>query len=1004
MAEARFQRLTIEQGLPNGELFGMVQDGEGFMWLGTADGFCRYDGYSVMPLSSLTGSPQTAERLNHRPLFVCRDAKKRWWTGSDWDGVSVYDPMLDSIRSIKKGADGLCGNDITCLLSDAQGRVWIGTFAGLSVYDTQTEGFLKPTAQALHLFDACKINDFEQDGLGRVWVATSERGLWCFEPGQSFPVQVWPKASNQKNDKTLATIKALDVDGEGNLWFATENGLWFLGVQKGAQVKQVFRMEMEARVANFNILDIKNDQNGRIWIGTFQFGAFVIDKNSGQIASFKQEAGNPFSLLSNQIMRIALDGSGNIWFSCRGEGVCILPASYGRFRQFRPSPDPQTNANVHSMATSANGTVYAALPDALMILQTPYRKAAYSTLESLGIGGPLYRVAASKRGDCWLATGSGIWQLASATARRATKVWDGAFNFMSFQVLGDTALWFGGYSEGIENSNQVSVFHLKKRTLRTESIKGPHPRNEAMSLAPAMNNAGIWVGTYQGLMWVQAGQPTKMIGFFPGYNGKGGHAVETVWDDGQQVWWGRADGGGLNVFRRRDGAYNFFLKAHGLPESSVTAILPDSRNRLWVGTYWGLSCFPKPADISLKTILQTSNYNEADGTGGNTIHCGVAASGGDHLFFGTNGGLIVVRTADFGDLPETKLVFTQLRLFGRLVRPGDSTGVLQNDLQHTQRIVLNYKQNFFTLAFSALNFYEPLQNTYHYRLRGLSDDWVNNENSNEVSFAGLRPGRYALEVRAKGKNGLWSTVRTVEITVTPPFWQHHFFITGLFLFFGALGFAFYRWRVGQLMQVERVRQGIAADLHDDIGSALNNIEILGLLGQKTVQQTEKSHSAFEKIIEEARRSKEALQVIVWSLNDENDQVEQLSTKMRRMAAEILEPLGIRVGFDLPDGENFRLNMPPDQRRDLLLAYREALTNICKHAGANEVEIALLLKEKRLLVEIRDNGTGLPANNNTQHGNGLRNMRQRLQKWNGHFRAENRTGGGLSLTMEWALPK
>jgi ligand-binding sensor domain-containing protein/two-component sensor histidine kinase len=999
--EARFQRLTIEQGLPNGELYDMVQDEDGFMWMGTSDGICRYDGYTVMPLSSFTQRPQTAAKLNRRPLFLCRDAKKRWWTGSDWDGISVYDPALDSIRTIKKGAGGLCSNDISCLFSDAQQRVWIGTFDGLRVYDTRTESFLPSTSLDFTVFDGCKINALERDTAGNIWVATNNRGLWRFAPEQVHPVLVWP---TNKNPKRLE-ISALDLDAEGKLWFATPTEVW---LWTGNTAQSMFKKNIDQQGRDFSIVDLKNDRKGQIWLGTFQSGAWVIDKISGQITIFQHETGNPFSLLNNQIRRITIDDSGNIWCSCYGEGVCILPASYRYFRQFRRPVDIKAaNNSVRAVAVAANGTVYAALPDALLIVPPPYRQSEYRSLRQLGIKGPLYRVAADRQKGCWLAAGSGIWHINTAHDTKAKIVYPlptaNEYRFFALKMLGDSALCFSGNPNKDQTSNHISVFHLKKRTLHTENINIAESRNEAMSLAPSMHDkAGIWAGTYQGLMWIETGKPAKSFSHFPGYYENGGNAVETVWDDGQQVWWGRADGGGLNVRRHRDGVYNFFLKAQGLPESSVTAIVPDDHNRLWIGTYWGLSTFPKPADISAISALQTSNYNEPDGIGGNNIHCGAAAAGGAHLFFGTGAGLTHVRAADFGNLPQTQLVFTQLRLFNYAVRPGDSTKILRKDLNQTRYIQLNPTQNFFTLAFSALNFYEPQQNTYHYRLLGLNEDWVNNGSRNEVSFAGLRPGRYTLEVKAKGKNGLWSDLHAMEIEVLPPLWQRWQFIASLFFCGAALGFAVYRWRIRQIMQVQQVRQGIAADLHDDIGSALTNIEIMGLLGQKTTQQPEANHSVFEKIMEEARRSKEALQVIVWSLNDENDKMEQLSAKMRRMAAEILEPLGITVRVDFPENENQRLNMPADQRRDILLAYREALTNICKHAKATAVEIMLRPQDKKFLLTIQDNGKGLPEVATTYTGNGLRNIQQRVLKWQGHFQAENRPEGGLLLKMEWGV--
>jgi signal transduction histidine kinase len=152
----------------------------------------------------------------------------------------------------------------------------------------------------------------------------------------------------------------------------------------------------------------------------------------------------------------------------------------------------------------------------------------------------------------------------------------------------------------------------------------------------------------------------------------------------------------------------------------------------------------------------------------------------------------------------------------------------------------------------------------------------------------------------------------------------------------------------------------------------------------------------------AHESNEALHQIVWSLKPENDQLEQIAIKLTSYAIEILEPLGIQLVVDISSPlKDLRMNT--EKRQDLFLVFKEIITNVCKHAEANTVNISMELHRNTLQLTVEDNGKGISAKNSAA-GNGMKNMRQRIEKWKGVFEvSSNKKNQGTLIQIQLDIP-
>ncbi|HET9825936.1 MAG TPA: ATP-binding protein, partial [Chitinophagaceae bacterium] len=283
-----------------------------------------------------------------------------------------------------------------------------------------------------------------------------------------------------------------------------------------------------------------------------------------------------------------------------------------------------------------------------------------------------------------------------------------------------------------------------------------------------------------------------------------------------------------------------------------------------------------------------------------------------------------------------------------------------------------------------------------YRLKGSNDTiWSHPANLHTVQYASLAPGHYRFEVKMLGWNGSYGPVTSFLFAVKPPYWKTWWFVSLVAFFVSIMLYRLYRYRIDQLVRVQKVRNSIATDLHDDIGSTLTNIGILSELGKKNLEQPQTAKQFLERITEESVASQQALDDIIWSVNSSNDNVQELQARMRRYAGELFEGDNTKCEFTFDHTESTPLNM--EQRRDVYLVFKECLNNIHKHASASNISIMISLANGVLSMEIQDNGKGFDPSIIT-HRNGLKNLRSRIEKWGGALKLDTSFGKGTKIEI------
>src|SRR5204862_1795837 len=194
----------------------------------------------------------------------------------------------------------------------------------------------------------------------------------------------------------------------------------------------------------------------------------------------------------------------------------------------------------------------------------------------------------------------------------------------------------------------------------------------------------------------------------------------------------------------------------------------------------------------------------------------------------------------------------------------------------SEKLILSYSKNHALFEFTSAAFLNEKEILYSYRLKGSGDTaWSHPSNSHSVQYASLEPGRYQFEVRMLGWNGSYGPITSFLFTVKPPYWGTWWFYTLIGFGVAFILLSLYRYRINHLLRLQKVRNTIATDLHDDIGSTLTNISILSELGKKNVMDTPVAEKYLHRITEESVSTQQALDDIIWRVKTTDDIMQEM---------------------------------------------------------------------------------------------------------------------------------
>ena len=306
-----------------------------------------------------------------------------------------------------------------------------------------------------------------------------------------------------------------------------------------------------------------------------------------------------------------------------------------------------------------------------------------------------------------------------------------------------------------------------------------------------------------------------------------------------------------------------------------------------------------------------------------------------------------------------------------------------------------YYQNNFRFAISAPCFTNAANIRFLFQLKNGNREWQQLSSDNVFNITNLPPGRYQLTLTVMypgkiypDKSLHWS------FTIQSPLWKRWWFILltllTTFAIIWAVVRAYYlkklavqKAEAGKQQAIEKERNRISRDMHDDLGSGLTKIAILSEVAKKQMPEPEKAKEQLEKISQSSRELVDSLQDIIWVLNPANDTLESLAAYIREYTLKFVEPFSLETGFDYPD-QFAAIQLSEEKRRNVFLTVKESLHNIARHAHCTRVDISITEEPGAFTLLIRDNGRGFDTGNTRMFGNGLKNMENRISQAGGNY--------------------
>lgn len=286
--------------------------------------------------------------------------------------------------------------------------------------------------------------------------------------------------------------------------------------------------------------------------------------------------------------------------------------------------------------------------------------------------------------------------------------------------------------------------------------------------------------------------------------------------------------------------------------------------------------------------------------------------------------------------------------------------------------------------------------SYYFQLKNFDNKWVKSQYP-QARYTNLPGGIFEFSWR-KGNEKIQTISLEVEKSLTEEWWFLPLLIFYIVLLLSAGIYFFLLYNLRQKVKIQSIRNRIASDLHDEVGSNLNSIALFTRIAEKKLDASNTEiHSLLEKIKSNSEDTVSTIRDTVWAINPDNDSSENLFEKMRAMAYEVLSAKEIELNYTNDVIDHKALKMSMEQRRNIYLIFKEAINNIVKHSDATEVTIKISKEKSDIKLDITDNGKGFDANNNYE-GNGLKNYKKRETDGFLNVKLESKIGKGTSIEV------
>ncbi len=926
--DLNFSHITTEDGLSNNTVHCVFQDSRGFLWFGTDDGLNMFDGYMF---TTFYNSINDSGSIAGNAIFkVKEDSQGQLWIATN-NGIDIYNRNLVCFEHkpfIQDNNTLLYQNYVRDIVEEDNRDIIVITGSDIYIYDTANSGFVRylDNIEEYSGFQKEGLRAYHKDKKNRIWIGSNVSGLFAYDLNNKKIIASPVSGGLFKiTDKVFKIIENVN----GDIWLGTDNGVYV--VKSDLSGMNVFRtgcdnksissnniismlIDCDEKIwigtdgGGLNLYDNKNnsfscykaeeysdlglsdnsvqsiykDRQGILWLGTYRGGInYTLLHISKQIMHYKNEPGNPNSLIYDAVSAIYEDRKGNIWIGTDGGGLDYFNSKTKVYRHYVYKQGVKNSINGNSVLTVAedrSGKIYIGGylnginiidPNTGRITGYKHNPADTNSLSDNDVRD----ICIDKNNNIWIATnGGGLDRFDPESKNFMHHKQGGANSIVSnwcLKIFEDSFgyLWIGTY-------NGLSIFDPRGNNFRN-LVKTNNPgsiSNDWIYCFAEDSMSNIWIGTVKG----------------------------------------------LNYYDRKSGGFTLITKADGLPNDVINGLLIDGKSNLWISTNKGISRF-NPSSGNIK------NFDTSDGLQGDQfIHGSYFMNKNGKIYFGGINGYNCFYPDSIRDnMFKPPVYITNLMINFKEVPINKEESPLSRSVTETSKVKFNYKQSVITFRYTALNYLNSEKNQYAYRLEGFDKDWNFVGTRREVTFINLDPGSYLFRIKASNNDGVWNEEgASISIIILLPWWKTLIFKISAILFIVVLVIVICFYWVREFKKQKIYLEKLVMKRTKEIE------EKNAILTQQTNELNE-TNTLLEERQQQIEEQTERLEAQKEKLEDANTHLMQLNSTKDKffsiIAHDLKNPFTAILGFS--ELLSTKYNKLPEEKK---LKYSEVIYNSSKN--------------------------------------------------------------------------
>ena len=950
-----FTNYSVNNGLAAYHTTSITQDAQGYIWIGTINGLQRFDGHRFLTFRNIPSDNKTIPENNIIQLLY--DRQQNLWVLFGNGKIGIFDTYKFTFKEIiVRLIDPNSLKGERKLIEDSDGNIAYVFHLREVVTYNKTANEFSDKYNVVRTPPKWKLANFSEDIPTKNYYISTDSGLVVYN---RFTKQMSYRGHNTGVEQVIekfghiAALPWLLVDRQSRFWFqhwpfdGGESTLYCYDLKSRKVIFE--KHSFGPMVGKYHeSKDIVQQRNGTVWFsGLNLFARFNEQDRTFQLIPNGYTDGQGINY--SRIFSLFEDREENIWVATNNNGLYLFNPSRQLFsgvKHISPWTGKQGDGGVMSFVHLRNGTLLVGSWGEGIHRYDMKMNQIPVDIRGLDVRGKSAWSMCRLRDDrtIWMGiqpgiivydepTNTGRYYDPPVLKRRTVR-----------QVAQDSMgnMWVGTQSAGIFKwTDSIGLSDFNAGFKRIEEI--PYTLIEKISVD---TKGYVWVCTMSHGVYKIDPKNDKIIDHIsekgpPGKRLLINAAAEALeYNDSIMV----IVTGALNIYNTRTNTIRHITSADGLPSEIIMSVEKDKKGYLWLGLLNGLCRM----NLEKNTFTYYDRHDGMMNDNFNLVSSYQMADG--RFLFGTSDDFVIFNPDEI--VTTSKPPDVTITDFRVLNRPA-----MVDSLLKLSRIELVYDENSITIGFAGMSYLNNGKLVYYYKMEGIDKEWKKGNELNQAAYNYLPPGTYTFKVKAENPDGISSAnITQVIIKVHPPFWKSWWFYAILVLCFAILMYGFDRERMRKKEAIQRMRSDIASNLHEEINTALNNINILSVMAKlKAEKDPHKSKEYFEQIHTKSHNMIIAMDDMLWSLNPENDSMHKTADRMKEYVDALKNRYRVNIDI-LVDKNVLSLELNMKLRHDAFLLFKDGIKSVVQ-AGAQNCRVHLGLENNVLLYTMQFENKG-----------------------------------------------